>query len=55
MHQPKSYQPGKSSSPKLAGGGLKKPTYTGADRSRSASTKAQSPAYTQGKSGKAGY
>ena len=45
------YTPGMKSSPKMAGGGLKKPTYSGADRARSSSKgtrSSQSPAYTKG-------
>jgi len=53
MAQAKNYQPGKTSSPTY-GGGLKKPTYTGADRAKSAPASNQAAPYRQGKGGGAG-
>ena len=55
--QAKNYKPGQSSAPKMAGGGLKKPTYTGGDRSRSSSAgtrSSQAAPFRQGTSGGGG-
>lgn len=51
--QAKNFQPGKKSSPKVAGGGLKKPTYHGGPQERSsskASQSSQAAPYRQGMS-----
>lgn len=55
--QAKNYKPGQSSAPKMAGGGLKKPTYTGGDRSRSSSAgtrSSQAAPFRQGTGGGGG-
>jgi hypothetical protein len=53
--QGKNYTGGKRSSPKAANSGLKKPTYTGANRARSSSGHgSQAAPYSQGQSSSGG-